>query len=140
MKRDLAEEAVSQVYTELARRPVERDCIGRADCCRFRLTGQVPYVTRGEAMVAAKAWKATGRTRVASPPDGSCPFLDPASARCRIYEGRPLPCRTHFCRPAGGPYPRRKVQDLVWELERIDAELGGNGARPIDEAVRSVMR
>lgn len=84
----------------------QRFCTGAADCCRFRLTGETPHVTLGEAWVAWKAWRASGRTRLELPPDGSCPFLS-GQGRCMIYEGRPLACRTHFCVPAGGALPRR---------------------------------
>ena len=34
----------------------QRFCTGAADCCRFRLTGETPHVTLGEAWVAWKAW------------------------------------------------------------------------------------
>ncbi|MFR4417610.1 MAG: hypothetical protein ACLT8E_09710 [Akkermansia sp.] len=38
-------------------------CTGVADCCRFRLTGETPHVTLGEAD-GLKVWRAAGRTRV----------------------------------------------------------------------------
>ena len=98
----------------------QRFCTGAADCCRFRLTGETPHVTLGEAWVAWKAWRASGRTRLELPPDGSCPFLS-GQGKCMIYEGRPLACRTHFCVPAGGALPRREVIDLIHALEDIDA-------------------
>lgn len=44
---------VRAIYDELARRPVERHCVSQATCCHFRLTGKVPYLTRGEALVLA---------------------------------------------------------------------------------------
>src|SRR4051812_24144190 len=93
---------VEAVYEELANRPIERSCIARTDCCRFKLTGQTPYVTRGEALLAARAWRATGRKILDEPPesDGRCPFLDPNNQRCRIYSARPFACRTHFCAAA----------------------------------------
>src|SRR5579864_3095069 len=52
---------VRQVYVDLAQRPVERNCIRRTECCHFKLTGRTPYLTKGEAIVAAKALRATGR-------------------------------------------------------------------------------
>lgn len=55
---------VKAVYRDLALRPVERACERRTECCRFRLTGETPYLTRGEAWVAAKAWKASGRSKL----------------------------------------------------------------------------
>lgn len=116
-----------------------RSCAGTADCCRFRLTGETPHVTLGEAWVAWKAWRAAGRTRVELPRDGSCPFLN-GQGRCMIYEGRPLACRTHFCLAAGGALPRRDVIDLIHALEDLDAALGGDGAARLPEAVERLSR
>lgn len=131
--------AVRTIYAELAVRPIERACIARTECCRFRLTGKTPYLTKGEALVAAKAWRATGRTRLPESADGACPLLDGATGRCRIYEGRPFGCRTHFCAAAGGPYARREVADLIHRLEDIDRTLGGDGALPLPAAVARAL-
>ena len=87
---------VRAIYQELAARPIERNCIGRAECCHFKLTGLTPYLTKGEAIVAAKAWRATGRKQLPQPADGSCPMLDPQTARCLIYRDRPFGCRLIF--------------------------------------------
>src|SRR6478735_7243323 len=100
---------VCQIYAELATRPVERQCIRRTECCQFKLTGLTPYLTKGEALVAARAWRATGRTKLPSKADGACPMLDERSGRCLIYADRPFGCRTHFCDAAGGPLARRDV-------------------------------
>ena len=59
-RRALLEE-VKKIYGELAGRPLERQCTGRAECCRFRLTGRTPFLTKGEALVAAAAVRAGGR-------------------------------------------------------------------------------
>jgi len=67
-------------------------------------------------------------------------MLDPATARCRIYEARPFGCRTHFCQAAGGPYARRDVVDLIRRLEVVDAKLGGDGARVLPSALSDVIR
>lgn len=136
---DEAVRAVRAVYQEWAARPVERACTGLADCCRFRLAGHTPYLTKGEALVAARAWKAAGRRDVAVPADGSCPFLHPGNGRCRIYEGRPFGCRTHFCDAAGGPATRGEVRDLIHRLEEIDSRLGGRGGVSLPVAVRDAM-
>lgn len=56
----------------------QRSCTGVADCCRFRLTGETPHVTLGEAWMAWKAWRAAGRTRVELPPDGKLPISERA--------------------------------------------------------------
>lgn len=132
---------VRRLLEEGARRSslADRSCAGLADCCRFRLTGEVPHVTLGEAWVAWKAWRAAGRSRVELPAGGSCPFLN-RQGRCLIYEGRPLACRTHFCVSAGGALPRREVIDLIRGLEDIDAALGGDGAARLPEAVERLSR
>ena len=126
---------VRAIYQEWEERPIERNCTGIADCCRFKLVGHTPYLTKGEALVAAKAWRAAGRKRLEETPDGSCPFLHPQTAACRIYEGRPLGCRTHYCDAAGGPVKRSEVRDLIQRLEEIDATLGGDGPKRLVTAV-----
>jgi hypothetical protein len=131
--------AVREIYADLARRPVERSCIRRTECCQFRLTGQMPWLTDAEALLAAKAFRATGRTRLPEPADGSCPMLEPGSGRCLIYADRPFACRTHFCEAAGGPYARREVLDLIRRLEALSAPMGGDGPRPIASALRRHM-
>jgi Fe-S-cluster containining protein len=130
---------VRRIYAELAKRPVERQCIRRTECCQFKLTGLTPYLTKGEALVAARAWRATGRTRLSSTTDGACPMLEPGSGRCLIYADRPFGCRTHFCAAAGGPYARREVADLIHRLEAIDHSLGGDGASALPHALRSAL-
>jgi Fe-S-cluster containining protein len=130
---------VRAIYTEWEQRPLDRNCTGLADCCRFRHTGKTPYLTKGEAYVASRAWKAAGRKEVELPPDGSCPFLHPHTGQCRIYDGRPFGCRTHFCAAAGGPAQRHEVRDLIQRLEEIDTRLGGSGAVNLPTAVREAM-
>ncbi len=125
---------VREVYAELAVRPVERNCTGIAQCCSFRVNGRTPFLTKGEALVAAKAWRASGRKEIVLPPDGSCPFLG-RNGRCQIYEARPFGCRTHFCEAAGGPYARGEVRDLIQRLESIDHQLGGSGGVNLATAV-----
>ena len=128
--------AVRAVYRELAERPLVRQCTGAAQCCQFRVTGRLPSLTRAEAILAAQAFRATGRKHLPQPADGACPMLDPASARCLIYADRPFGCRTHFCRAAGGPYERRDVLDLIRRLEAADSALGHtDGPRPLPAAV-----
>jgi len=135
-----AAEAVQEIYGDLAARPIERQCIQRTECCHFRLTGRTPFLTRGEALVAAKALRASGRKQLPESPDGACPLLHRGTGRCLIYEGRPFGCRTHFCAAAGGPYPRQDVVDLIHRLEEIDRNLGGNGAMGLPTAVERALR
>jgi Fe-S-cluster containining protein len=130
---------VRAIYDELAQRPIERACVRRTECCHFRLTGRTPFLTKGEAMVAAAALRAAGRKQLPPREDGACPMLGPAG-RCLIYEGRPFGCRTHFCAAAGGPYARREVIDLIHRLETIDHELGGSGAQSLPVAIDAALR
>jgi Fe-S-cluster containining protein len=129
---------VRAVYDELAQRPIERACERRTTCCQFQITGRRPQLTRGEALVAAKAFRATGRTRLPARADGACPLLD-AQGRCLIYEGRPFGCRTHFCAAAGGPLARREVLDLIRRLEVVDRALGGDGPHALEQAVNAAL-
>lgn len=130
---------VRNIYAELAKRPVERQCVRRTECCQFKLTGLKPYLTKGEALVAARAWRATGRTKLSSPADGACPMLEPRTGRCLIYADRPFGCRTHFCDAAGGPLARREVIDLIRRLETIDERLAGDGPRTLPGAVAAAL-
>ena len=131
-------EAVREIYAELDRRPLERDCIRRTTCCHFQVTGRTPQLTQGEALLAAHALRATGRTRLPERDDGACPLLD-GEGRCLIYADRPFGCRTHFCAAAGGSHPRRAVSDLIQRLEAVDVRLGGQGPRPLEAAVRDAL-
>jgi Fe-S-cluster containining protein len=140
LTRTAAVEAVKAIYRELAERPIERNCIQRTECCRFRLTGRTPFLTKGEALVAAKAVRASGRKQLPESIDGACPLLNHATGRCLIYEGRPFGCRTHFCAAAGGPYARQEVVDLIHRLEDIDRALGSEGATALPTAVQRGLR
>lgn len=130
---------VRAVYAELARRPLDRNCVRVRECCHFKLTGRTPLLTKGEAMVAARALRQTGRTRLPEASSGACPMLETATGDCLIYENRPFGCRTHFCAAAGGPYARSEVIDLIRRLEGVDAILGGDGVHKIEEAVRNAL-
>ena len=140
IERDAALAGVQAVYSDLAARPIDRQCSLRTECCHFKRTGLTPFLTKGEALLAAKALRASGRTRIPDRKDGACPLLDPKTSRCLVYEARPFGCRTHFCEAAGGPYSRREVLDLIRWLERIDAQVGGSGARPLPDAVAEGLR
>ena len=130
---------VRQVYVDLAQRPFQRNCLRKTECCHFKLTGRTPYLTKGEAVVAAKALRATGRKSLPETADGSCPMLRQETGNCLIYEDRPFGCRTHFCAAAGGPLARREVLDLIRRLEDVDLALKGNGPRPLQNAVADVL-
>ena len=138
-KLQIALAEVRQVYVDLARKPIQRNCLRRTECCHFKLTGRTPYLTKGEAVVAARAFRATGRKSLPENADGSCPMLEQETGNCLIYENRPFGCRTHFCAAAGGPIARREVLDLIRRLEDVDLTLNGNGPRPLQNAVASVL-
>jgi len=130
---------VRQVYVDLAQKPIQRNCLRQTDCCHFKLTGRTPYLTKGEAVVAAKAFRATGRKSLPGNADGSCPMLQQETGNCLIYEDRPFGCRTHFCAAAGGPIARLEVLNLIRRLEDVDLALNGNGPRPLQNAVADVL-
>jgi Fe-S-cluster containining protein len=137
---DAALADVRAVYAALDERPIERACTRLKECCQFKLTGRTPYLTKGEALVAARALRATGRKTLESPTaEGVCPLLDHRTGNCLIYRDRPFGCRTHFCAAAGGPYARREVADLIHRLDAIDARLGGNGASALPIAMRNAL-
>src|SRR4051812_45298342 len=133
-------EQVRAVYRDLSLRPIERNCVRLTECCFFKLTGRTPLLTKGEALEAARALRATGRTEMPVHPNGGCPMLDPATGNCIIYESRPFGCRTHFCATAGGPYSRREVIDLIRRLEAIDQSLGGTGPRMLQNAIADALK
>jgi Fe-S-cluster containining protein len=130
---------VREIYADLATRPIERNCVRKSECCHFKLTGRTPYLTKGEALLAAHAFRATGRKSVPENPSGACPMLQSTTGDCLIYNDRPFGCRTHFCSAAGGPYTRSEVIDLIHRLEKIDAELDGVGPRQLASAVADAL-
>jgi len=130
---------VRNVYVDLAQRPIDRNCLRKTECCHFKLTGRTPYLTKGEALLAARALRATGRKSLSQNADGSCPMLDRETGNCLIYEARPFGCRTHFCSAAGGPMARRDVIDLIRRLEYVDLTLDGNGPRAFRNAVAEAL-
>ena len=130
---------VRAIYAELAKRPIQRNCIARTECCQFHLTGQTPHLTKGEALLAAKALRGTGRKELPDTNDGACPMLKRENGKCMIYADRPFGCRTHFCDAAGGPYARKEVIDLIRRLEDLDVRLKGDGPRKITAAVADAM-
>jgi Fe-S-cluster containining protein len=137
---EAALDEVRQVYVDLAARPIDRHCMRVKECCHFKLTGRTPYLTKGEALLAAKALRATGRRALPENPSGACPLLDPQTGDCLIYDSRPFGCRTHFCAAAGGPYARREVVDLIRRLEATDESLGGTGPRLLQNAVADALK
>lgn len=138
LRREALEE-IRAIYRELENRPVARNCTRVTGCCQFKLTGRTPMLTKGEAILAVRALRASGRKAMPERDDGACPMLRENGA-CMIYHDRPFGCRTHFCAAAGGPYARAEVLDLIRRLERVDAKLGGSGPRALPNTVRDELR
>ncbi len=139
--REAKREALAQVrgiYAKLGQRPFQRACTSSTGCCQFHVTGRVPQLTQGEALVAAQAVRAAGRKALPERSDGACPLLR-TDGRCLIYNDRPFGCRTHFCSAAGGPVGRTEVLDLIRELEVIDQQLGGAGPRALESTVAAEL-
>ena len=97
-KRHAALAEVRAVYSDLAARPIDRRCTLRTECCHFKLTGLTPFLTKGEALLAAKALRTSGRTRIPDRGDGACPLLDPKTSRCLVYRARPFGSSHPFLR------------------------------------------
>lgn len=131
---------IRAIYADLAARPIQRSCELRTECCQFKLTGLVPQVTSGEALLAAKAVRGAGRKELPVRADGACPMLHPVTSKCMIYADRPFGCRTHFCDAAGGPYSRKEVLDLIRRIEEVDYRLGRDGPRALPDAVGRALR
>ncbi|MBX9743525.1 MAG: YkgJ family cysteine cluster protein [Chthoniobacterales bacterium] len=131
---------VKAIYEELSQRPIERHCTLKTECCHFLQTGKTPFLTRGEALLAAQALGNTGRKELPKRIDGACKLLHPRTNRCMIYQDRPFGCRTHFCQAAGGPYARKEVVDLIHRLEEIDRKLEGQGSQELHTAIEEVLK
>ena len=129
LRREALDE-VRAVYREVENRPVERACIRRTECCQFKLTGRTPMLTKGEAVLAAKALRAFGRKEMPEREDGACPMLRDNGA-CMIYQDRPFGCRTHFCAAAGGPYARGEGAGPDPALGSGGREAGRSGSASV---------
>ena len=138
LRREALEE-IRSVYRDLEKRPIERSCQRLTECCHFKITGRTPQLTKGEALLAARAVRASGRKTLPERADGRCPLLRD-NGTCLIYQDRPFGCRTHFCSAAGGPYARAEVLDLIRRLEVIDLRLEGSGPRAFPVALQEALR
>ena len=106
----------------------------------FVVTTRRPHFSAQPAdSIFSRNVRAAGRTKVAERPDGACPLLAP-DQRCMAYNARPFGCRTHFCAAAGGPAARRDVLDLIRRLETVDESLGGDGPKPLSQALYEAMQ
>lgn len=124
-------------------------CDASTECCRFSITGREPQVTQAEWNLVVAEVKRQGRRMPSVPDDddGRCPFLDDALGKCRVYQSRPLGCRTFFCERArdehgvaGAPSSStRELRDAARTLEdlRVATRDDDGRARPLRSWVRS---
>jgi Fe-S-cluster containining protein len=139
-QKQLCMQAVTAIYADLDNAMPERNCTFQTRCCRFHETGLTPLLTFGEAVYAVHKWRAAGRKVIPDKPQGTCPFLDDAKGRCMNYEGRPLGCRTYFCKAAGGTIGRREVLPFIRQLEALSAQMGEREGLDLPFAVQRVAR
>lgn len=128
--------AALQILTAADQALVDIRCEGSTDCCRFRVTGREPWLTRAEWELVVAEVRRQGRRLPALPEDddGRCPFLNDAS-RCQVYSARPLGCRTYFCERAAPAPPRPATfREAARALAALSAPAGGrddDGTRPL---------
>jgi Fe-S-cluster containining protein len=129
-------------------------------CCR-RLA-RIPELTAAEMELLAHALKrlspaeqhsAMARTEAlqfASPPY-TCPFLDPITGSCLVYQARPVACRTYgfyadreaglCCPEIQSRVERGECSGVVWgNQEAIEARLDSLGPRLPITALHSETR
>ena len=100
-ERNAAVAEVQVVYSDLAARPIDRRCTLRTECCHFKLTGLTPFLTKGEALLAAKALRASGRRKISDRKDGACPLLDPETLALPRLSGSSFRVSHPFLRSGG---------------------------------------
>src|SRR2546430_11615656 len=77
---------VRQVYLDLAQKPIQRNCLRKTECCHFKLTGRTPYLTKGEAVVAAEAVTPPRPKTVTGKTDGSWPKRPHKKSQSLIFQ------------------------------------------------------
>lgn len=139
----------------IARHGDDMQCAsGCSDCCHVRLT--VTTVEAAAIRDHVSAWPTERRRDLATAgPDDRCAALD-AAGRCRIYDARPLVCRSHgvpvrlrrrslpvvescyrnFVRVVPDPDCILDQTTLSAMLLAIDAAEAGPGATPTSEPRR----
>ncbi len=132
---------ILKVYQVTAESLPERDCTQRACCCQFAVTGREPRVTHAEMAHLLALLARQGRRVPAPRLDGACPLLGADNRSCTVYEARPLGCRTHYCREAGGPATAREVRDAVQLLNALDEARGKKaGGRMFTHALEDARK
>jgi len=109
-------------------------CPASSECCQLTQRQRQPWLWPSEWKLledeAIKKWGALPQPR----PDGACPFLDEAGKRCRVYEVRPLGCRTYFCHRKSGPSkePLETMVSLSKRLEFINKQQDADAKGPTE--------
>ena len=119
----------------------ERDCTQRACCCQFAVTDREPFVTHAEMANLLEYLGQQGRRVPPERVDGACPLLGADNRTCTVYPARPLGCRTHYCREAGGPATGRQMRHAVQALNALDEQRGKKaGGREFLKALADARR
>jgi Fe-S-cluster containining protein len=142
------ESELAALYREVDARYAGHSCPASTECCRFGITGREPYVTSLELAVLARAMRAKSIT-LGEPPaktprrleladERRCPLLSDGG-RCRVYEARPLGCRTFWCERASVSSPVKHAE-LLGFVRRVQAlaerhASGGDKGRPLTRAL-----
>ena len=94
-------------------------CPSSSECCQLTQRQRQPWLWPSEWKLledaAIKQWGTLPKPR----PDGGCPFLDENGKRCRVYELRPLGCRTYFCHRKSGP-SKEPIETMVTLSKRLE--------------------
>ena len=134
-------EGILKVYQAVEEALPARHCTGQAQCCRFVDTGRTPYVTDTEMALLLAHIRAQGRSVPRPREDGACPVLNADGMTCSAYAARPLGCRTHYCRQAGGPVTARQMRQALHGLAALEeARAKHSPGRPLTRALEDVRR
>jgi Fe-S-cluster containining protein len=137
------------IYARVDARLEGYSCDASTECCRFGVTGREPYVTpvelaEVEHAIAARGFPTPAKRSPRSLPlagdERPCPLLED-TGRCRIYESRPLGCRTFFCDRAHGDmkrFPREELNRAVRDVADLAARYAPRdpGGRPFTRALK----
>ena len=107
-----------RIYAAADRAYAPFSCPASADCCQLAKTRREPYLWPVEWRLLEEH-AARAKIQPAPRADGGCPFLDAEGKRCRVYEVRPLGCRTFFCHRRTGP-AREPAEEMAHLSKRIE--------------------
>jgi Fe-S-cluster containining protein len=137
------------IYARVDAKLASYSCDASTECCRFGVTGREPYVTpvelaEVEHAVAARGFPTQAKRAPRSLPlvdeERRCPLLED-DGRCRIYDARPLGCRTCCCDRAHGDmkrFPRDELNRAARDVADLAARYAPRdpGARPFTRALK----